>query len=607
MIQKIFSIALALPLAAAVAQAQTSLLPTATAFQASFARGPVALFLEVRGGPAGVGDVGLFSEDTGVQVGSPARLQNVRLLPLDFVGRTDLLAFEPDRPRYRSDVTGASRLALQGGLGSLYRFERIQAGNASIFGFFLLTRGGGLHVFGEKPGTGLVGLDDPWLGRIAVSPDGRSVLAATTTSAAGDLFEFALPTGAPFLRTATLPPLDFSDSGLWLADDWGFGVSASGVVRFDRVAHTVDVMPFLGAAPSWFSGDAVMSSNREWGALTAGDGPTSAHVWAFSKQGEARRATPAPAWLSGAGFLPESLVGPFLAVSDDGALCAWRQHVGMTTEAFVGDVEPVPPVPVQVSSDVYFVDTLDSVGGLTFFTPTRLLMAIGEVEDPVAGGIEKSDLFHVEMQSGAPVFSNLSQTSGQVLPPFLAIPSLEPEVMHWSRDAQKLLIFDADSEALVAVDPAQPGVQVLLSSVKELDFVEPVGQDVLVAVRREFQPRPRELHRLSSLLASPASIVVQGTPDTTFLSPSPRGTAWVGMIVDEDLLGQTMTRLNVAAGTVQSFNLPPTQLGPSIGYSPRGSQIFSIEAPRRFVVWPFQGAPVLLLSLGAAGHVLPSR
>ena len=68
-------------------------------------------------------------------------------------------------------------------------------------------------------------------------------------------------------------------------------------------------------------------------------------VFVFERVGDGIQVTNDPSELSGAGFLPESSAGPYLALSEDGSVAAWRCE-GVTREAFVQAVpEPVAHVP----------------------------------------------------------------------------------------------------------------------------------------------------------------------------------------------------------------------------------------------------------------------
>ncbi|MEE8467425.1 MAG: hypothetical protein V3T22_03165, partial [Planctomycetota bacterium] len=291
------------------------------------------------GAAGGLGELGVYREHSGSLFLRPAWGRDLRLLPIDFVGRTQIEEHLLDRPRLRDDVPGASRLELPQQRGTLYHYQRQPANGDLRFGFFVIEPDGRPRRVHERVGTGPGGVDDPFVGRVAVDPAGQGLLVATTLAAGGDLIEVHLARGQATLRTAQLPPLVFSDAGLWLAPDWGFGVAHDGFYRFLRTpSDSADAVVFPGVAPGWFSGEAVCSPLHTFAATTAGAGPASQHVWIIGRDGPARRATRFPGNFSGAGFLPESPLGPYLAVSDDGALCAWRSE-GLRREAWMAPVK----------------------------------------------------------------------------------------------------------------------------------------------------------------------------------------------------------------------------------------------------------------------------
>ena len=107
--------------------------------------------------------------------------------------------------------------------------------------------------------------------------------------------------------------------------------------------------------------------------------------------------------------------GPFLALSADGSVIAWRNTV-ITKELFSRRVLSADP-PQQVTRDANFADTLDNVGILGFIDQQILVFATGE-SDPDAA-FDGADFFALDTSLGdtaEPV--NLSQTSGLTAPPY---------------------------------------------------------------------------------------------------------------------------------------------------------------------------------------------
>ena len=140
------------------------------------------------GTPGGLGDVHTYEERSGSERGAPPRLSGIRLLPIDFVGRSELDRFMPDRPRYHADIPGASRLSLPRDGGSLYQFMREDEPGYFTFAFLLLRAEEPPAVLLETPGIGPLGLDNPFVDRIAVSDD--SVLTPTIERVLGSIMNF---------------------------------------------------------------------------------------------------------------------------------------------------------------------------------------------------------------------------------------------------------------------------------------------------------------------------------------------------------------------------------------------------------------------------------
>jgi len=313
---------------------------------------------------------------------TPPELAGITLEPLDFNGRTDLSSLAPESPRLRADVPGANRVELPAHSGSLYRYSRAVPGGPGLrHGLFVVDASAAARPLFEMQGVGANLAAVPFLTRVALAPDGSRVLVATKQSAGGDLFEIDVASGNSINRTSSLAPQRFAPAGLQLGPSWGIAATATGVLRFDLSnASDAQALTFGGAVPAWFSGEVVLSSNGEHAATIAGDAFDSAYTFAFDLAGDALQVSTQPAWLSGAGFLPEASHGPYLAISDDGSQCAWRTE-GATREAFVARVPAAQPaVEEQVTADANYMDTLDEIGQFFFGRlSTRLSIAVGEL------------------------------------------------------------------------------------------------------------------------------------------------------------------------------------------------------------------------------------
>lgn len=559
------------------------------------------------GQPGGPGDVRIYDDLTGAPLAGPAFLTQARLLPIDFVGRTDLTTFDHEFPRWRDDVPGAARLVLPGERGSLYHYARATPAG-SRFGFLWLDPYGRPVVLGERPGTGAGGASDPYLRRIGVAPDGSALLVATTAPAGGDLLELELTSRRVLDRTPSHAPLHFSDAGLWLAHDWGFGVADEGVFRFARAdSATAMELPYEPLSPpTWFAGEAVMSASRSFAAATAGAGPLAQYVWVFGAQGPAVPATRQPDALSGAGFLPESLDGPFLAVSDDGARAAWRSE-GTTRELYFARTLALE-IATHVSADVNFADTFDEIGQVSFFQPDEVTFGVGGRDEPLLGGLEKMDVYTARIDpNGTLNIENRSLTSGDSVPPFQSVPQITPEQARALPAG--ILMHEDDHEQLIALRHGQTGIDLLLDEVKEVAWIEHAGTHLVVCLRRTFGSKPWQLVRVSADLTGTAVILDPGGPDTEFLTPAPGAGGWVGYL-SRTLTQDRARRVHAQSGVLETWNTTASTLTPPFGHSPLGHMLFTHgpgNGPSTFQLWPYGSATIGVQAPPGPGHVLPSR
>jgi hypothetical protein len=566
-----------------------------------------------QGAPGAPGNVAV-ADPAGLQASAhPAELQGIELLPIDFHGRVEIERLLPGRARLRSDVP-SGRVELPQGAGSLYRFSRVEPGGGTTFGLMLVDAVGEARSVFELSGVGASGAETPFKQRIAVAPQGDTVLLATRPNAGGDLLELDLATGVVTNRTASLPPLKYGRAGLALASTWGVAVASDRVLRFDRTQGAEAETVQLGAGgqsgtkPGWFSGEVVLSPSGLFAATTAGNGPTSQHVWAFAPTGAAVRATRFAAHLSSAGFLPESSHGPYLAISDDGTRCAWRTE-GFTREAFlarVPDLPSTPPPPEHVTSDQLYLDTLDEIGQFMFqVASTTLRLAVGEASLNPGGGIESIDYYEMDLPpTGAVSITNRTQTNGLVQAPFFVKSTLNPVSPAWVPGSDGYLFVDDETEQLACSFAGSPSLQTLVPEVKDLAFLELVGGEVVIGLRRSIGNKDYELWTAPVTLGS-AALAVSLPGSSGLARPTVRPDGWIG-VFEETPLKERLWLYDTVSGTLRNYR--KLVYGPAIDFAPSGELAFSVGGlggPAIQAVLPVAGAPARLKVPVAPSYVLP--
>lgn len=566
------------------------------------------------GPPALGGRIRGFAEGTGQLLPPRPELRGIVLLPLDFNGRLAAEELLPQRPQVRFDLPGVGRIELSNGLGVLYRYRRSLAGAEGSFGYLRIDEQGGTHLLAERPGTGPGAFGDPYGERVALAPDARSFLVATAVAAGGDLFEVDLETGVTTNRSLAQPPLEFLGQSLRRHGAWVVAVAKEGVFRAGPGAQDqLEQVPLEGA-PSFYSGEVVSSPDSTRILTTAGSAAGALHAWVLSASGPAARASRDRQPMSGAGYLPEALHGPFLAVSNDGDLCAWRTEEALSREVYLRRASaPAAQPATHVTGIGNFTDTLEEAGVLNMFQPGKLMMAVGETGLDVGVGIEKADLFEVSLDAaGAPTLVNLSGTSGELSPPYLATPQLSPRFLRWVPAAGAYFFYDEQSGGtgrLAAFDPGAAGVQTILAGVKDVLFVELVGDTLIVSLRMDSGNKPHRLVRLPADLAA-APTVAYDAGDSALTHALVDASGWVAFTEVPELGPQRLHRYQLQGGVLESFTLTPSSFGPVLAWSPGGDLAFSFDSNGLcyFGAWPRgAGVPYRLRAVAADGALLPGR
>lgn len=559
-------------LRAALPAALTTALPAAALL--AFA-GPAAADATLFIGPdGGTGSV-VVVDETGVNAPTPvAGLDGIELLALDAIGRTRLETFLPEHARLIADVPGASRVLLPAGAGSLYHYRRGLAGGGAEFGYFTVDADGVARALVARPGVGVAGDLDPFAPRVACDPSGSAVLVATTVAAGGDVLELDLATWTAIDRTPNLAPLAIAPDGLGLRDTWGVVGHAGGLLRFLRQPGAVAESVTLPGAPTWFGGAFVFSGNQLVAATTAGSGPGAALPFALGPVGPAAQLDTTPRALSGPGFLPDVVDGPYMALSHDGSVCLWCSETPASREAWTARVTLATSAALPVTSDQQFIDTLDEVGlagAMRRISDHAIVVAVGERADPVDGGIEGIDFYLVDVPTtgAAPTLTNITLTSNDAVEPF-TMGALEPTRATYRVPGTARVLMRDDGGAggrLTVADLETGAVQVALQGAEDLIAIEPVGANFLTVTDGDLTGVDLRTVALVDPATGSATTLGNFDPTTVFDRFATHPTGWIAFGID---LGgaELVARVRGVSGFGQLLTLFPIEPGPTLGWTP---------------------------------------
>ena len=574
--------------------------------------GEIQAFL---GSPVGQGRIRSFQEGTGQMLPAQSILRGLRFLQVDFNGRLGVDELRPGRPRWYGDLSGASRIVLPFGQGVLYHFRRVVPGVDGSFGFLRVAPNGDVQLLAERTGTGAGGTTTPYLDRVALAPDGKSFLVATTTAAGGDLLEVDALTGAVTDRSPNLGPLEFRPQSLRRFTGWLVAVANEGVFRSGvGPGDSLEAVP-LGAESVHFSGELVSSPNSSRVLTTAGPAADDLFAWVFESSGPAVQASRVSWPMSGAGYLPEAPHGPFMAVDDNGALVAWRTVDAVASnEVYVRNTQLAPTLDATiVTGDAHFTDTLDEAGVLGIAQPGRLTMAVGEKGVDPGVGIEGVDFFEVTLDAqGTPTFLNLSASSGELSPPYQAIPQITPAIMRWVESAQAYVLHDEQSGgagSLVSFDPVSATLQTLISGVKEVAFIEGVGDELVISLRMDQGEVPYQVYSMKADLSAPP-VLIYSAADAELLRPAVDPAGWIAYVEVPENGGHLLHRYSAQTGQFQTLPLVAPGFGSVMSWTSGGDLAFTFDQGglRFFGAWPQAGgAPYRLRAVAPDGALLPGR
>lgn len=566
--------------------------------------GDASLFL---GAPGGVGDVRLAGDLGLLPGGQPMALTGIQLLPLTFSLHSPLDGWDGDKPQVQPLPGGASAVRIPGH-GCLYTYRRALFSGAE-FGLFQVTPAGGVRVLLTLPGTGGGGGQPALVSRIAVDPANQTILLATQVAAGGDLLELDLSSGVVIDRTAGLPPLQLASPGaLALTNNRGFAATGTELLSFLRqpgAQATAQPLPTPLGAAAHVPGDFARSEDGSSLALVAGATPAEEFVFVVQGAGTPERISDTPVTISPGGYLPEVEHGPFLALSTDSSHVAWRTEGVASREGWLATTG-LPRLGAELTGDATFLDTLDEVAPFAFFTPNRLLVGVGELADPLLGGIDSMDMFSVNLDSiGQPVYEALTATTGLQSPPFMAKPKGSPEVLRRLPGTNRLLVQDEKLERLTLVGAGSAPV-LIEGLARKLRFEHASGDRALLAIERSDPFDDLRFVVLDIVSGTWTDLAV--LPDeVSVVTAASRGDGTLGLVVELGLASWTLG-LDLQGPSIELTLPTPFPGGPTLDFDAAGNLLLSsnpLQAPALFGLDPLPGPPQLQPIAPQQGFWLP--
>jgi hypothetical protein len=360
-------------------------------------------------------------------------------------------------------------------------------------------------------------------------------------------------------------------------------------VRAGSLGHNPPGTP--NAPLTYFGNGMAASGDGSTVAVIAGTSPTSAHVFTFRLAGPSVCVNDNPAEIPDPGFGTNA--GPLLALSPDGSRAAWKEivHTAQDTsgEIFTRRVpfQPTPPE-YQITADSNFTDTLNDTGVIAFFDRDKVVQLVGEANG--AGGIEKGDFYQAAFPAGggAPVLTNLSNTSGDTTAPFDFKGDIESSDGIYQIPGKTGSVYFVPGRSgrgsIYRLDGASGTSTLLYGDVASIDFVESVSSSFVFGLLRE-QPSQRELVKIPFDHASPATALGAFPASTTFGAHG-GSTAGTFVAVVSVTGGEQLLQIFVPTG---NGALWPDVLnyGPLVGFDGSGRALASVHLSSQsfFAAW----------------------
>ncbi|MGE0142597.1 MAG: hypothetical protein AB7T19_04845 [Planctomycetota bacterium] len=327
-------------------------------------------------------------------------LQAVEFLPIEITCRTAQQSLRDDVAR-RVVRQGLARVVLPDG-GSLFRYRRAQAGH---YGYLHLAPDGTARSVIELPAGGGA---DPFLGRVAVSPDGRF---ATVPNLNGDRHYILRLDGNVFASTGTSSRVVTLSA---FHEDWSHSAGRDVywfVTDDDRVwrcayadgAIPIDITP-PGPIGARAKPEFAVASDGNSAVFLRGARPDF-EMFLTRATGASIRIPVSPSKFEEPGYLPDVDFGPRLLLTDDGTSLLYVD-AGIRDEGFVRDL-------TGLRSETHWT-------GDHNFQPYIGVIVFPHVVDGVffagIGDPGRFDLFAAS--AGVRFTSNLTRT-GSMAPPFI--------------------------------------------------------------------------------------------------------------------------------------------------------------------------------------------
>ncbi len=510
-------------------------------------------------------------------------LDDVTLMPIELVGYAL-------KDRWR--VNAPALMGLEDGLGTLRAHVRIPNGGS----LYRVHHAGATAILHITPG-GLPALLlstplDELQPALHVAPDGSSFAASTS---AGHVYTVQLATGQVHRATPdtglsglAASSLRVSSDALWFVADgvlWrGAPQGQAHPVPLDEEHEDASVEAELALAPG---GGALAAITRR------PDGKGRIHL--VPATGSALVVEDSAQVYSAPHY--DHPLGPFLAVSNDAVLVAYRREQGNQHELYVQRMDNGERE--HLTTGALFPAYVDNVGVFAFASARRLCFFGGDnhvsgVDPNVEFG--NADMYVAELLAGQdPVVRNVTRTNGQSEPPFDVVPDLWLERVWVDAAAEHILFYGREEGGAPRLasfrtdggHPSEPNLAPLLSGLGGCPTVLALGEGaVLLAHRQEADPPFSQEADRVECEGDPAGLPVVRLRASDKASPSDDsakvwfdGLVELGALVDFDAAAEGESRLksdtwvhvfDLADNLLQTVKLhtscsQPLQLGDRFG------------------------------------------